>query len=115
MSYHHRLTIGTVGCVLGGLWSLAAARADDDSVGARAQPRPAVARAATSAGQARALAAEIDRLLNDPNVPMQASRVWTLLAEMSQRGLRCDEEAVITAITWLDRLSQICRGLGVAR
>ena len=27
--------------------------------------------------------AELDRLLNDPEVPMQASRVWELLAEIS--------------------------------
>ena len=49
--------------------------------------------------------AEIDRLLNDPDVPMQPSRVWTLLAEIAERGLRPDEEAVIAAITLLDRNS----------
>jgi hypothetical protein len=27
---------------------------------------------------------ELDRLLNDPDVPMQPSRVWSLLAELSQ-------------------------------
>ena len=27
---------------------------------------------------------EIDRLLNDPEVPMQPSRVWSLLAEISR-------------------------------
>jgi hypothetical protein len=26
---------------------------------------------------------ELDRLLNDPDVPMQPSRVWSLLAEIS--------------------------------
>ena len=26
---------------------------------------------------------ELDRLLNDPDVPMQAARVWDLLAEIS--------------------------------
>jgi hypothetical protein len=27
---------------------------------------------------------ELDRLLNDPDVPMQPSRVWSLLAEISR-------------------------------
>ena len=27
--------------------------------------------------------AELDRLLNDPEVPMEASRVWSLLAEIA--------------------------------
>jgi len=31
--------------------------------------------------------AELDRLLNDPDVPMQATRVWALLAEIAQREL----------------------------
>jgi ribosomal protein L12E/L44/L45/RPP1/RPP2 len=30
---------------------------------------------------------ELDRLLNDPDVPMQPARVWTLLAEISHRDL----------------------------
>lgn len=30
---------------------------------------------------------ELDRLLNDPDVPMQPERVWSLLAEISQRDL----------------------------
>ena len=30
---------------------------------------------------------ELDRLLNDPDVPMQPDRVWSLLAEISQRDL----------------------------
>lgn len=30
--------------------------------------------------------AELDRLLNDPEVPMQASRVWELLAELAGEG-----------------------------
>jgi hypothetical protein len=29
---------------------------------------------------------ELDRLINDPDVPMQPSRVWELLAEVSDRG-----------------------------
>ena len=28
---------------------------------------------------------ELDRLLNDPNSPMDPSKVWQLLAEMSQQ------------------------------
>jgi hypothetical protein len=31
--------------------------------------------------------AEIDRLLNDPGVPLQPSRVWALLAETARRDL----------------------------
>jgi len=30
---------------------------------------------------------ELDRLLNDPDVPMQPGRVWSLLAEIAQRDL----------------------------
>ena len=30
---------------------------------------------------------ELDRLLNDPDVPMQPARVWSLLAEISHRDL----------------------------
>lgn len=30
---------------------------------------------------------ELDRLLNDPDVPMEPSRVWSLLAEISQRDM----------------------------
>ena len=29
--------------------------------------------------------AELDRLLNDPEVPMEPERVWSLLAEISMR------------------------------
>ena len=28
---------------------------------------------------------ELDTLLNDPDVPMDPSRIWSLLAELSQR------------------------------
>ena len=28
---------------------------------------------------------ELDRLLNDPEVPMEPARVWSLLAELSQQ------------------------------
>lgn len=30
---------------------------------------------------------ELDRLLNDPDVPIEPGRVWSLLAELSQRDL----------------------------
>lgn len=30
---------------------------------------------------------ELDRLLNDPDAPMEPARVWTLLAEISQHDL----------------------------
>jgi hypothetical protein len=28
---------------------------------------------------------ELDRLLNDPDVPMEPAKVWSLLAEIAQR------------------------------
>ena len=40
----------------------------------------------TDADYARKLA-ELDRLLNDPDVPMQPARVWALLAETARRDL----------------------------
>jgi hypothetical protein len=30
---------------------------------------------------------ELDRLLNDPDVPMEPGKVWSLLAEIAQRDL----------------------------
>lgn len=30
---------------------------------------------------------ELDRLLNDPDVPMQPARVWSLLAEIAHRDI----------------------------
>jgi antitoxin component HigA of HigAB toxin-antitoxin module len=30
---------------------------------------------------------ELDRLLNDPEVPMQPARVWSLLSELSEHDL----------------------------
>ncbi len=30
---------------------------------------------------------ELDRLLNDPEVPMEPARVWMLLAEIAQQDL----------------------------
>ena len=35
---------------------------------------------------------ELDRLLNDPDEPMQPERVWSLLAEISQRDLSLAEK-----------------------
>ncbi len=29
---------------------------------------------------------ELDRLLNDPTVPMQPARIWDMLAEVAERG-----------------------------
>ncbi len=34
---------------------------------------------------------ELDRLLNDPDVPIQPARVWSLLAEIAERDLALDE------------------------
>lgn len=31
---------------------------------------------------------ELDRLLNDPDVPMQAARIWSLLGELSHRDVQ---------------------------
>jgi hypothetical protein len=33
---------------------------------------------------------ELDQLLNDPEVPMQAARVWELLEEISARAPRAE-------------------------
>jgi hypothetical protein len=30
---------------------------------------------------------ELDRLLNDPDVPMEPAKVWSLLAELAQRDI----------------------------
>jgi hypothetical protein len=30
---------------------------------------------------------ELDRLLNDPDVPMEPSKVWSLLAEIAKRDM----------------------------
>jgi uncharacterized protein (UPF0147 family) len=30
---------------------------------------------------------ELDRLLNDPDVPIEPTRVWSLLAELARRDL----------------------------
>ena len=36
---------------------------------------------------------ELDRLLNDPDVPIEPARVWSLLAEIAQRDLSGEEQA----------------------
>jgi hypothetical protein len=33
---------------------------------------------------------ELERLLNDPDVPMEPARVWSLLAELSHPGISGD-------------------------
>lgn len=38
---------------------------------------------------------ELDRLLNDPDVPMEPARVWSLLAEISRHDLHPN-------ISWAD-------------
>jgi len=43
---------------------------------------------------------ELDRLLNDPDVPMQPDRIWSLLADVSRPDLRA---------------SRISSGLGAQR
>jgi len=35
---------------------------------------------------------ELDRLLNDPDVPMQPDRVWSLLAEVSRPQLAMTDQ-----------------------
>lgn len=39
---------------------------------------------------------ELDRLLNDPDVPMQPDRVWSLLADISQRDLNLPAGTAMT-------------------
>lgn len=39
---------------------------------------------------------ELDHLLNDPDVPMDPSRVWSLLADLSDRGSRVAQLATPT-------------------
>jgi hypothetical protein len=36
---------------------------------------------------------ELDRLLNDPDVPMEPAKVWSLLAEIAQRDMASGHEA----------------------
>jgi hypothetical protein len=34
---------------------------------------------------------ELDRLLNDPDVPMEPGKVWSLLAEIAKRDMTCGQ------------------------
>jgi hypothetical protein len=43
---------------------------------------------------------ELDRLLNDPDLPMQPQRIWDLLADISHRDL-----AGTPDFGWNDRVS----------
>ncbi len=70
---------------------------------------------------------ELDRLLNDPDVPMEPAKVWSLLAEIAQRdltgasqqrglagsaspGARCADQEFTVALGAGDRaLDQPCR------
>ncbi len=36
---------------------------------------------------------ELDRLLNDPDVPMEPAKVWSLLAEIAQRDMAVTQTA----------------------
>ena len=38
---------------------------------------------------------ELDRLLYDPDVPIQPARVWSLLTEIAERDLHGDEARVV--------------------
>jgi hypothetical protein len=40
---------------------------------------------------------ELDRLLNDPDVPMEPERVWSLLAEIAGRDLALSGVALTAA------------------
>jgi hypothetical protein len=97
MKYHHRLMIGTVGSVLGGLCALAgAARADDDSVRARRPVKLDSPRASSAAaGEARALAPQVDRLLAEK---------W---AEAKVQPARAADDAEFLRRLYLDLVGKI--------
>lgn len=40
---------------------------------------------------------ELDRLLNDPDVPMEPEKVWCLLAEIAQRDLAAGSKMTSSA------------------
>ncbi len=40
---------------------------------------------------------ELDRLLNDPDVPMEPSKVWSLLAEISHRDMAGEVARSVTS------------------
>ena len=50
----------------------------------------------TDADYARKLD-ELDRLLNDPDVPMEPAKVWSLLAEIAQQDLAIHHAAPVPA------------------
>ena len=37
---------------------------------------------------------ELDRLLNDPDVPMEPDRIWSLLADVSRQEVTVSQAAV---------------------
>jgi hypothetical protein len=40
---------------------------------------------------------ELDRLLNDPDVPMQPDRIWSLLADVSCPDIAAASRAAVSA------------------
>jgi hypothetical protein len=42
---------------------------------------------------------ELDRLLNDPDVPMEPAKVWSLLAEIAQRDMAAVSSRDIAAVS----------------
>lgn len=42
---------------------------------------------------------ELDRLINDPEIPMQPHRIWELSAELADRGAMPDVVAVAADFT----------------
>jgi hypothetical protein len=42
---------------------------------------------------------ELDRLLNDPDVPMEPAKVWSLLAEIAQRDIASHASADLSMAT----------------
>jgi hypothetical protein len=42
---------------------------------------------------------ELDRLLNDPDVPMQPDRIWSLLADVSRPELTCAKQTATASVT----------------
>lgn len=41
---------------------------------------------------------ELDRLLNDPDVPMQPDRIWSLLADVSRPEVKMPPPAAISRV-----------------
>jgi len=42
---------------------------------------------------------ELERLLNDPDVPMQPDRIWALLADVSRPELACAQQNATAGVT----------------